>query len=336
MRYRTSPSTAKLAYAVAVAIAVFAGAACSGKSASSASTAKAADLGTPCGSMTGSPPAKGKVMVIVMENTTFGSVIGSKDAPTINALANGCALATDYHGIQFPSLPNYIQMTSGTAPQSIAGDGRRGSDCTPAADCQSTDPSIFGQMITAGLSWKSYAESMPSNCFGSDAGEYVPRHNPAVYYVNERADCAKYDVPMGTTAKGALASDLRGGSLPAYSFVAPNLCNDGHDSCGGTPQVVEEDRFMAAWLPKILASPDYQSGSLTVILTADTSSSADPTNHLATIVASRFVPAHTTAAGHFDHYSLLRLTEDLTGVGNYLGAAASAPDMRPELGLASG
>ena len=109
-------------------------------------------------------------MVIVMENTTFGSVIGSHDAPTINALADGCALATDYHGIQFPSLPNYIQMTSGTAPPSIAGDGRRGSDCTPAADCQSTDPSIFCQLEAAGLSWKSYAESMPSNCFLQDAG----------------------------------------------------------------------------------------------------------------------------------------------------------------------
>ena len=259
--------------------------------------------------MPGPPPRAGKVMVIVMENTTFGAVIGSPSAPTINALADACGLATDYHGIQFPSLPNYIQMTSGTAPPAIAGDGTAGSDCTPSGACESTDPSIFTQLQAAGRSWKAYAESMPANCFLADAGEYVPRHNPAVYYTHDRAACAKFDVPLGTTAHGALATDLHDGTLPAYSFVAPNLCSDGHDSCNGTAQVVEEDRFMAAWFPQIVASPDYRSGGLTVILTADSSSSADPSNHLATIVASPHVPAHTRATAAFNHYSLLRMTE---------------------------
>ena len=55
---------------------------------------------------------------------------------------------------------------------------------------------------------------------------------------------------MGTTTTGALAGDMRRGTLPSYSFVVPNLCNDGHDSCGGTPPVVEEDRFMAEWMPE--------------------------------------------------------------------------------------
>ena len=127
-------------------------------------------------------------------------MIGSRDAPTINALADGCGLASDYHGIQFPSLPNYIQMTSGTAPPSIAGeDGGLGLHAQ-LRDCQSTDPSIFTQLEAAGLSWKGYAESMPSNCFLQDEGGYVPRHNPAVYYINDHAACAKFDVPMGTTA----------------------------------------------------------------------------------------------------------------------------------------
>ena len=76
--------------------------------------------------MPGPPPRAGKVMVIVMENTTFGAVIGSPSAPTINALADACGLATDYHGIQFPSLPNYIQMTSGTARDRRRRHGRLG------------------------------------------------------------------------------------------------------------------------------------------------------------------------------------------------------------------
>ena len=317
-------------------LAVACGAACSG-SGSSSSTAPTTTGVKPasaiCGSMAGHPAAISKVMVIVMENTSYGSVIGSHDAPTINALANGCGLASNYHGIQFPSLPNYIQMTSGTAPPSIAGDGRRGSDCTPAPDCQSTDPSIFSQLEAAGLSWKSYAESMPSNCFLQDEGDYAPRHNPAVYYINDRASCKKFDVPMGTTATGALAGDLRRGALPAYSLVVPNLCNDGHDSCGGISPVAEEDRFMSEWMPKIASSPDYKSGNLVVVLTADTSAGSDTSNHLATIVITPSIRPHTVASADFNHYSLLRMSEDVTGVKTHLGAAATAPDMLSAFGL---
>ncbi len=291
--------------ALSVALAAGAGQACaapttspsasshlsSAPSASTTPTTSGITSASPCGAMVGKPSTIHKVMVIVMENTTFGTVINSPQASTINNLATACGLASNFHGIQFPSLPNYIQLTSGTAPPSIAGNGVKGSDCAPSANCQSTDPSVFAQLESAGLSWKSYAESMPSNCYLSNTGEYVPRHNPATYYVNERASCAKFDVPMGSTSSGALLSDLQNGTLPAYSFVAPNMCNDGHDSCNGVPQVVEEDRFMADWLPQIIASPDYQNGSLTVVLTADTSSGSDPTNHLATIVVARSSPA---------------------------------------------
>ncbi len=318
--------------ALAVMIALACGQACSGSS-TAPSTTNVKPASGVCGSMAGQPTAISKVLVIVMENTSFDSVIGSHDAPTINALADGCGLATNYHGIQFPSLPNYIQMTSGTAPPSIAGDRRRGSDCTPSPECQSTDPSIFSQLEAAHRSWKSYAESMPSNCFLEDAGNYAPRHNPAVYYINERASCKKFDVPMGTTTAGALAADLRRGALPGYGFVVPNLCNDGHDSCGGVSPVVEEDRFMAKWMPKIASSPDYKSGKLVVVLTADTSAGSDPSNHLATIVISPFVRPHTVAKADFDHYSLLRMSEDITGLTTHLGAAETAPDMLPAFGL---
>lgn len=318
--------------ALTVVLAVACSAACSGSS-TAPTTTKVKPTSAFCGSMAGKQATITKVMVIVMENTSFDSVIGSNDAPTINALADDCGLATNYHGIQFPSLPNYIQMTSGTAPPSIAGDGRRGSDCTPAPDCQSTDPSVFSQLEAAHLSWKSYAESMPSNCFLHDQGNYVPRHNPAVYYINDRASCKKFDVPMGATTEGALAGDLRRGELPSYSFVVPNLCNDGHDSCGGTPPVVEEDRFMTEWMPKIASSPDYKSGNLVVVLTADTSAGSDPSNHLATIMISPTIRPHTVATADFNHYSLLRMSEDLTGLKTHLGAAATAADMLPAFGL---
>jgi hypothetical protein len=42
-----------------------------------------------------------------------------------------------------------------------------------------TDENLFHQMDTADVSWKVYAESMPSNCYPANNGAYLVRHNPA-------------------------------------------------------------------------------------------------------------------------------------------------------------
>jgi len=288
---------------------------------------------TACGTATTAPAPVTKVLTIVLENTDAASIVGSPLAPNLNALAQSCGIATDYHGIQFPSLPNDIALTSGQVPPSIAGDGVRGHDCLPSPSCQSTDPSIFTQIAqqaaadpAAPLSWRTYAESMPTNCALVNDGEYAARHNPAVYYPGDATACAVDDLPAGTTAAGPLATDLAAGSLPSYGLFIPNLCNDGHDSCNGVPRVAEEDATIAAWMPAILASPDYQSGHLLVVVTADTSQSPANGNLLATILVNPDIAPGTQAASRFDHYSLLRLDEELLGVPP-LANAATAADM---------
>jgi phosphatidylinositol-3-phosphatase len=293
--------------------------------------------GTGCGSLTASPVHVTKVLTIVNENTDLDQIVGSTQAPNMNALIDACGLATDYHGIQFPSLPNYIALTSGEVPPSIGGDGVMGRDCKPSATCQSTDPSIFDQIdaTTGGagpLSWRTYAESMPKSCTRTNVGEYVARHNPAVYYPDVGAACAQFDLPSGSPASGALASDLAAGTLPSYSLLIPNLCNDGHDSCNGVPRVAEQDATVGAWMTTILASPDYRSGRLLVVITADTSQSAANGNLLTTILVNPDIPAATTATARFDHYSLLRLDEELLGLPP-LANAAGAADMAPAFNL---
>jgi acid phosphatase len=298
-----------------------------------AAPAPAAVDATGCGSLAASPAPITKVLTIVIENTDLDEIVGSAQAPNMNALVNACGLAANYHGIQFPSLPNYIALTSGQVPPSIAGDGVLGRDCKPSATCQSTDPSIFTQIDGAApLSWRTYAEDMPENCTRVNVGEYVARHNPAVYYPGDAAACARFDVPSGSPASGALASDLAGGALPSYSLFIPNLCNDGHDSCNGVPRVVEQDATIGAWMRSILSSPDYRSGHLLVVITADTSRSAANGNLLATILVNPDIPAGTTATARFDHYSLLRLDEELLGLPPLANAAAAA-DMAPAFNL---
>src|SRR2546423_10942961 len=54
------------------------------------------------------------VFVIMMENTSYTSLIGSVNAPWINSAAMTYGLATNYTGVTHPSQPNYIAATSGS------------------------------------------------------------------------------------------------------------------------------------------------------------------------------------------------------------------------------
>ena len=113
-----------------------------------------------------------------MENHGFTQIDGH--SPFLNALARRCGLASAYHAVTHPSLPNYLAMVSGSTQ------GLDGSDCSPGAGCQSSGESIFSQ-----TPWRAYAESMPGPCAQENAGDYAPRHNPAVYFTRVAAACTQ-------------------------------------------------------------------------------------------------------------------------------------------------
>ena len=279
-----------------------------------ASHTQALTASAPCAGST--PPATySHVITIMEENHSYSSIIGSSQAPYENSLATACGLAQNYYAESYPSLPNYIALTSGGIPSSVAN-----RDCLPTGSCTTGSASIFSQL---GTSWKVYAESMPSNCYRKNTsnGLYLPRHTAAPYYTQENSACTKQSVPLGTTTSGAFQSDLAKGSLPRYSFVVPNSTDDMHggcESCG--------DNWLAAWVPRIVASPAYQNGSTAIFITFD-SDNGSSGNHVATIVVSPSTVAGTASSTKFTHYSLLRTQEEMLGLG-YLGAAATAPSMR--------
>jgi hypothetical protein len=274
--------------------------------------------GAACGTAA-APPAGGweHVVWIVFENKGYGDVIGSQNAPYINSLASQCGLATNFYAETHPSLPNYIAMTSGST-QGVADDG------DPASHPLDV-PSIFSQLGTGG--WRSLEESMPSNCYLSSSGLYAVRHNPAAYYTNVRSDCAAYDVPL--TGPPDLSA--------RFTFVTPNLCNDMH-SCSTQSDTATEtatgDTWLSTFLPEVLASPEYASGTTAVFITWDEDDyeSVD-SQHIATLVVAPSTPAGTASATRFDHYSLLRTTEEMLGLQTFLGAASTAPSMRGAFGL---
>jgi len=250
-----------------------------------------------------------------MENHGYQEIIGSTEAPNINAIASECGLATNYHNISHPSLPNYVAGASGLPLAELK---HFTSDCSPSHKCSTAAESIFGQAP----SWKAYEESMPKNCDRKNAGEHAVRHNPPPYYTT-LGECEATDVPYTQ-----LAGDLAGRTLPAFSFITPNLIDDMHD---GT--IAQGDEWLAANLPTILNSSEYQSGSTVVFVTWDEgengSSNDCATNtsdigcHVATIVLSPSTAPGTTSSTLFNHYSLLASTEQLLGTSLLDEAAGS-------------
>ena len=267
-------------------------------------------VGGPCGTRATPPGRYAHVVWIVMENHAYSQVIGSASAPYENQLAGQCGLATNYKAVTHPSLPNYIAMTSGDT-QGVTDDNPPSSHPLSAA-------SIFSQVKAAGLTWRSYEEAMPSNCYLGSSGSYAVKHNPAAYFVPVRSDCAVWDVPMGTMSGGAFLNDLSANTLPAFSFVTPDMCNDTHDCGVGTG-----DSWLQGWIPKIVASPAYQSGNTAIVLTWD-EDDFTTVNQVATIVISPTTTPGTRSGTAFNHYSLLKTTEQMLGISTYLGHAGDA------------
>ncbi len=246
------------------------------------------------------------VIVIVMENAEYGEVIGNPSAPYVNALARRYGLATRSYAITHPSLPNYLALTGGST-QGVS------SDCT---DCHFSAVNIVDQLERAGISWGAFLEDSPTPCFrGAGAGGYAKKHNPFIYYDDIAGSAARCGKLAGFAQ---LASDLRSGRLPTYTWISPNLCDDGHD-CG----VAAGDRFLKRTVPALVRELGPH-GFL--VITWDEGSSdrgccgVARGGQIATIVAGPEVRAGGRERRPLDHYGVLATIEEALGLPRLAGA----------------
>jgi phospholipase C len=265
----------------------------------------AAGASRACGARVDERPVVRHVIVIVMENRSYSDVIGR--APYITALARRCGLATNYHAVAHPSLPDYLAMTSGST-HGIA------SDCSPA-ECSVRGRSIFSQVTAHRLGWRSYAQSMPVACDMGSGGLYAARHVPAVYYLGVRSICRTHVRRLGRLGSGHLHEALNSGHAPAYMFVTPDMCNDMHDC-----SVSAGDRWASRWIPMVRASRTYRAGHTVILLTWDEDDGGSG-NHVPLVVVSPYTPAGRRSSRALNHYSLLRASEHLLGIRRFLGEA---------------
>jgi acid phosphatase len=246
-----------------------------------------------------------RVAVLFLENHGYDQIIGSPQAPYLNRLARHGALATHYYAVTHPSLPNYLALTTGST-QGVT------SDCN---SCDTFAASMAGQLTAADVSWKAYFESIPGRGFeGRGAGDYTKHYNPFAYSEGFGDTVGRRHV----VGFGALRRDLRRGSLPRFSWIAPNLMHDGHNG-----SVRASDRFAARLVPSIerALGPD---GVLFVTWDEAQGVTGPAGGRVALIATGSGARNHVRSAGPADHYSLLATLESGLGLPR-LGQAAKAP-----------
>jgi hypothetical protein len=242
------------------------------------------------------PPIR-HVFTIVLENKSYAETFGpNSPAPYLSQqLTAQGELLTNYYGIGHNSLPNYIALVSGQAPNVITQSDCQiyqdfipssmvqvelngqvaGQGCVLPAEVQT----IANQLAARGFTWRGYMEDMSAPCLhpalntqdqtqtAKPGDQYAARHNPFVYFhsIVDTPSCAANDVALTQ-----LPADLKQyETTPNYVFITPNLCHDGHDTpcVDGEPGgLVSADAFLRQWVPQILGSPAYQRDGLLLIL----------------------------------------------------------------------
>ena len=279
------------------------------------------------------------VFIVVEENQDFSCVIGNPVMPFLNGLAAKYGVAASYYANSHPSISNYFVLTTGQAIYK----GRLGDSRTDRVDVDN----VIRELKQNGKTWRAYAEGVPGPGYmggNIDGTGYVKRHNPLAYFEkdissDERANLAPFS---------QFSDDLSHNHLANYSFIVPNLFDDGHSvkgangrkqgnaRCGDTSALKQTDDWLKNIFSPLLASKVFQDSGLLVI-TYDEASADDESDgaghwgggRVATIlVSSKVKPAYRSIT-LYHHESTLRLTLEALGLdeNHWPGGAKNAPSM---------
>jgi phosphatidylinositol-3-phosphatase len=252
------------------------------------------------------------VFVVMEENHSYSEVVGSSSMPYLNSLISKYALATQYYANTHPSLPNYLWITTGSA------DGISSDICGVTV----SNDNIVRELAGAGVSWKSYQESLPSiGYLGCSSGNYAEKHDPFAYFSDVQNNSVQLDKIVPFTE---FATDLAGGTLPRFSFITPNLQDDAHD---GT--LAQADTWLQAHIAPLLAKSMFQTGGsgLLIIVFDEGTDNTNGGGQVAWVAIGPKVKPGYRSTTFYQHQSTLRLILRGLGAKTFPGAAATARDM---------
>lgn len=259
-----------------------------------------------------------KVLAVVEENHSLAEMRAGM--PYLYGLAQRYGFATDYHAVTHPSLPNYLAIVGGSTFGVT-------DDAAPSVH-PVAGASVFGEAVARGHTARLYAEDLPAPCATEPAGGYAVKHAPWAYFVDERTACRTGMVPAGTPTRGTLANDIHTGHLPTVGMLIPDLVHDAHNAGLGAA-----DQWLRGWLERLMAGPDFASGRLAIVVTADEDDRSD-TNRVLTVVIAPGVN-HRVVRLPLTHYSLTKLYAEVAGA-RPLRDTGSATSLGDAFGLRIG
>lgn len=254
------------------------------------------------------PQWNGTVFTIVMENKSQKDILGNSSAPFINQLVKENALAQGYHDpYVHPSEPNYIWMVAGENFGIL-------DDKDPAAHSIDSTSHIADQIEMAGLTWKTYQESMGEPCGLVSHQPYAAKHNPFIYFsdingwdgktfqpsprcIDHVVDYSQFDV------------DLAANAVPKYVFITPNQDNDMHDG-----SIARGDAWLANEVPKILGSAAFNNGGVLFLLWDEGSGSLSKGDDPPFIAISPNAKQGFVSKTEYDTSSYLKTVQLLLGI----------------------
>ena len=270
-------------------------------------------LGRVCG-RPGKPPRHyASVVVFALENRTWSQVgMGfGRHMPYLHALARQCSYFTDWRNadprpkgvvenVAHDSVAQYLGQVTGIPQPAVF------NNCLPSATCSTTANNIFRQARRAGLAAVNYVELARAEC---SALHNKPTHVPALYLWGgaDQFYCESQVAPL---------SDFDPNALPAFAFITPSLCNDGHDC---SDSVV--DHWAHAHIQPVLRSRAYRAGRVAVFVWYDEDR---PVPNLWIMPTARPGPRHLIGAGYA---GTLRAWDSMLGLP-CLANGCTAPDMR--------
>jgi hypothetical protein len=282
-------------------------------------------------------PQYDHAFLIIMENENYKQVVGNQFAPILNALAKDYGVATNYSGVADPSEPNYVAMLGGDFFGINSDDPYWFPGHTVSA------ANLMSQLEGAGKTWRGYFQSMPypgyrgycypDKCNGipdSDT-QYVAKHNGIVNFANLQTptELAKM-FPVEQ-----LSADLAAGTVPNFSYIVPNECNDMHgappwcvdsDNNGTVQQsflIAQGDKYVGNLVNEITSSAMWQTGNNVIIVTFDEGNLAG--SQILTIVIANHGVRGVTDKASYNHYSLLASLQQAFGLGCLVNSCTATP-----------
>ncbi len=219
----------------------------------------------------------------MLENHSQSSVIGDKNAPYMNSLADNYAMAMNYYGVTHPSEPNYVAA--------ISGSNWFINDDNPNNRFNHTN--LVDQLEANGYTWGAYMEALPSDKGAdywpsSSQALYASKHNPFVLFTDIRSSIPRMQNVKPYTA---LSDDLKSeATTPNFAYIVPDQCNDMHGGVyspvAGHPETPcpygstkddandaalkqKADAFVKEAVTEIMASPAWQSSPSAIFIVTD-------------------------------------------------------------------